>query len=250
VGGGLGGVLLSNPCNPTGQLISGEEMRAWVETSRSLACTLILDEFYSHYRYDQTELCPATSAAPFVEDVDRDPILLVDGLSKNWRYPGWRISWTVGPKTLIERISSAGSFLDGGPSHPIQKAAVPLLDPERADQEARAIQDAFQTKRDLVLKRLPEMGLTLTARPQGAFYAFPSLSGLPEPLQDGMAFFKAALKEKVIVVPGVFFDVNPGKRRSHLPSRLRDHLRISFGPKVETVSLGLDRLQAMIERHR
>jgi aspartate/methionine/tyrosine aminotransferase len=249
VGGGLGAVLLSNPCNPTGQLVSGEELRAWVDHARSLSCTLILDEFYSHYLYDEDTLSsvPACSAAAYVEDVNQDPVLLVDGLSKNWRYPGWRISWTVGPKDLIERISSAGSFLDGGPSHPIQRAAIPLLEPDRADQEARAIQATFGAKRDLVLRRLPEMGLQLASAPKGAFYVFPCLSGLPQSLQDGMAFFKAALEKKVIVVPGVFFDVNPGKRRSHLPSRLRDHLRISFGPNLKTLSLGLDRLQAMIE---
>jgi len=252
VGGGLGAVLLSNPCNPTGQLISGSEMRDWVNTATRLSCTLILDEFYSHYLYGAPaeHSTPACSAAAFVGDVNRDPVLLVDGLSKNWRYPGWRISWTVGPKVLIERISSAGSFLDGGPSHPIQKAAIPLLDPHRADQEARAIQKAFKVKRDCVLERLPLMGMEIAAAPQGAFYAFPNLSKLPASLQNGMDFFKAALAEKVIVVPGEFFDVNPGKRRSHIPSRLRQHLRISYGPSMETLELGLNRLEAMIQRHR
>jgi hypothetical protein len=250
VGGGLGSVLLSNPCNPTGQLIFGDEMRKWVDTARSLSCTLIIDEFYSHYLYGEAAdpTNAARSAASFVNDVDRDPILLVDGLSKNWRYPGWRISWTVGPKMLIERISSAGSFLDGGPSHPIQQAAIPLLDPDRANQEARAIQSVFKAKRDLILERLPQMGMQLAAPPQGAFYAFPNLENLPPGLQNGMDFFKAALEEKVIIVPGEFFDVNPGKRRSHIPSRLRKHCRISYGPSIETLRSGLDRLAAIIQR--
>jgi N-succinyldiaminopimelate aminotransferase len=58
------------------------------------------------------------SAARYVEDVDRDPVVLIDGLTKNWRYPGWRVSWTVGPKSVIDAVASAGSFLDGGGSRP------------------------------------------------------------------------------------------------------------------------------------
>ena len=46
------------------------------------------------------------SAASQVEDVDRDPVIIVDGLTKNWRYPGWRISWTLGPKEVIHAIAS------------------------------------------------------------------------------------------------------------------------------------------------
>jgi aspartate/methionine/tyrosine aminotransferase len=94
------------------------------------------------------------------------------------------------------------------------------------------------------------MGMQIAAAPQGAFYAFPDLAGLPPALQNGMDFFKAALTEKVIVVPGEFFDVNPGKRRSHIPSRLRNHLRISYGPSFDTVQVGLDRLEALINRHK
>ena len=72
------------------------------------------------------------SAAGYVEDVDADPVVVVDGLTKNWRYPGFRLSWTVAPKSVIERVSSAGSFLDGGAPHAPQLAALPLLELERA----------------------------------------------------------------------------------------------------------------------
>ena len=94
------------------------------------------------------------------------------------------------------------------------------------------------------------MGMELAVAPEGAFYTFPSLSKLPEALQNGMDFFQAALEKQVIVVPGVFFDVNPGKRRSHLPSRLRNYVRISFGPHIDTVALGLSRLEELISEHR
>ena len=248
VGMGLGGVLLSNPCNPTGHVIHSGMLAEWIRVSRELSCALLFDEFYAHYTYGDTP-CP-TSAAACVEDVDSDPVLIVDGLTKNWRYPGWRVSWTVGPKDIIRRLASAGSFLDGGPAHPMQTAAIPLLDPGVADREAAAIRTAFSAKRDLMVTRLREMGMRLDHPPQGAFYCFPALDGLPEPLRDGMRFFEAALAHQVICVPGEFFDVNPGKRRSHLPSRLKHHIRLSFGPDIQAVRTGLDRLEAMIQSAR
>ena len=251
VGKGLGAVLLSNPCNPTGQVVRGRDMRAWVETSRKLGCALILDEFYSHYLYDAAAASEgaSTSAARFVEDVNEDPVILVDGLTKNWRYPGFRLAWTVGPRDVIERLTSAGSFLDGGPPHPMQRAALPLLAREHADREALAIQKAFAEKRWMMLERIRELGLGLDHVPLGAFYCFVSLENLPPALQDGHAFFRAALEREVIVVPGEFFDVNPGKRRSHIPSRLKSYVRLSFGPESEVVREGMDRLAGMIRDH-
>src|SRR3954467_4794579 len=114
LGRGFGAILMSNPCNPTGKLVRGQELADWVAIARELDCALLLDEFYSHYVWDGDE--GVVSAARYVEDVDRDPIVVFDGLTKNWRYPGWRVSWTVGPKKVIEAITSAGSFLDGGAS--------------------------------------------------------------------------------------------------------------------------------------
>lgn len=249
MGKGLGALLLSNPCNPTGQAIRGRDLQEWVAACRDLSCTLIVDEFYSHYLYGEAaeEDAPALSACRYVEDVDRDPVVVVDGLTKNWRYPGWRLSWTVGPRDVIERITSAGSFLDGGPPHPIQRAALPLIDREHADREAAAIRQNFGAKRTTVLERVRAMGMELDVEPTGSFYAFVRLSSLPPSLRDGMDFFRAALEQQVIVVPGEFFDVNPGKRRGHIPSRLKQYVRLSFGPSADVVELGLDRLAAIVE---
>ena len=250
-GKGLGALLLSNPCNPTGHAIQGQVLADWVAACRDLGCVLMVDEFYSHYLYGEAAAeGPALSAARYVEDVNRDPVVLIDGVTKNWRYPGWRISWTVGPAEVIERITSAGSFLDGGPSHPIQKAALPLIREDVANREAMAIQETFGRKRALVLDRLSAMGIQVDAAPTGSFYAFGRLSELPEALRDGMSFFRRALEEKVIVVPGEFFDVNPGKRRGHIPSRLKEYVRISFGPEEQTVREGLCRLEGIIDSER
>jgi aspartate/methionine/tyrosine aminotransferase len=244
LGRGLSALLLSNPCNPTGKHVAGEELRRWVTVARELECTLLLDEFYSHYLYSGSN--PTESAARYVENVDHDPVVLFDGLTKNWRYPGWRVTWAVGPRQVIQAFASAGSFLDGGGSKPLQRAAIQLLAPELVLQETRAIQRAFRTKRDRMLARLGALGVRFDLLPEGTFYGWGNLEALPPPLNDGMGFFRAALERKVITVPGEFFDVNPGKRRSGRASRFRSYVRFSFGPPGDVIDRAMGRLEELL----
>ncbi len=250
LGRGLKALLISNPCNPTGQLVEGNELQRWVQMARRYRTSLILDEFYSHYIYTgEPESGPKlVSAAEYVEDVNTDPIIIVDGLTKGWRYPGWRISWTVGPKEVIDTIASAGSFLDGGANNPFQMQVLDLLEPECVLQDSAATQAHFRHKRDYMLERLYAMGITVEAEPMGTFYVWANLEELPEPLNDGLQFFKAGLEENVITVPGVFFDVNPERRRTH--ARYRHYSRISFGPEMAALERGLDALEKVIEQHK
>jgi hypothetical protein len=250
LGRGLSALLVSNPCNPTGQLMEGKELSAWCDLARECQCSMIFDEFYSHYIYTGEKAAnpKMVSAAEFVENVDKDPVVIVDGLTKNWRYPGWRISWTLGPKTVIEAIASAGSFLDGGANHPFQNAALPLLDPKNAVAETLAIQKHFGKKRALLLSRLKKLNIGTDAAPAGAFYVWANLAKLPRPLDDGMNFFREGLNEKVIVVPGVFFDVNPGNRRA--TARYKNYCRISFGPEIEKLELGLNVFERVIKKFK
>ena len=250
LGRGLSALLLSNPCNPTGKLVYGDEMARWVGVARELDCALLIDEFYSHYIYrDGLGELPIASAAAHVEDVTRDPVVLFDGLTKNWRYPGWRVTWALGPRSVIEALASAGSFLDGGGSKPLQRAAIPLLAPDYVRKETLAIHQAFREKRDWIVPRLEKLGVKLDAPPDGTFYAWGSVAKLPPPLNDGMGFFRAALEKKVITVPGEFFDVNPGKRRRGGASRYRNYVRFSFGPSKESLALGIQRLEELVREH-
>ncbi len=218
--------------------------------AREYRCALILDEFYSHYIYgeDADKDPRLVSAAAYVEDVDTDPVIIIDGLTKNWRYPGWRISWTLGPKDVINAIASAGSFLDGGANHPFQRDVIALLDRERVMKEARAIQRHFGEKRQYTIERLRAMGIRVDAPPKGTFYVWADLSQLPPPLHEGLSFFEAGLRQRVITVPGVFFDVNPERRREF--ARYQHYTRISFGPDMKTLKQGLESLACMVSEHQ
>jgi N-succinyldiaminopimelate aminotransferase len=246
-GRGLSALLLSNPCNPTGKVIQGAELDGWVGVAREVGCTLLIDEFYSHYIWtDSGDGSGMVSAARYVENVDADPVVLFDGLTKNWRYPGWRTTWIVGPRQVIEAVSSSGSFLDGGGSKPLQRSAVPLLAPALACAEAAAIRQAFLRKRTILGEGLAAAGVRFDLAPEGTFYWWGDVSALAPSINTGMSFFRAALERQVICVPGEFFDVNPGKRRSGRPSRFRNYVRFSFGPEERSVTEGVRRIQELV----
>jgi aspartate/methionine/tyrosine aminotransferase len=244
LGRGLSALLVSNPANPTGKVVGGAELEAWVHLGRSLDCALLIDEFYAHYVW-AAPIAPR-SAAAYVRDVNKDPVVLFDGLTKNWRYPGWRVTWTVGPKSVIEAVASAGSFLDGGGSKPLQRAAIALFEPDHVERELQAIHAAFRPKRERLLEGLRALGVRVNPAPEGTFYVWGDLSGLPAPLSEGMALFRAALEHQVITVPGEFFDVNPGKRRRGRASRFRNHARFSFGAPMDVLERALERLGNLV----
>lgn len=243
LGKGLSALLLSNPGNPTGNVIKNGELKKWVTLGRELECAIIFDEFYSHYIYDTEQL--SISATEHVEDVNSDPIIILDGLTKNWRYPGLRISWTIAPKPLIDACISAGSFLDGGASHPVQSLAVSLISKAQAEKEAKSIKDSFQAKRDYMCSELSRLGITSNL-PKGAFYTWGNLSGLPESIRTGRDLFTKCLEKNLIIVPGEFFDINPGKRRPKRTASFEHYARFSFGPPIEELKLGVKILEEVI----
>ncbi len=243
----LNALLVSNPCNPTGNVLRGPELAAWVDLCRRQACTLLIDEFYSHFFYG--EPAGGVSTAAHVRNVDEDPVVIFDGLTKCFRYPGWRLGWVVAPREIIRTITAAGSFLDGGPSRLAQRAALEVLEPARADQETSAVRHTFARKQRLTLECLAAMGVTFPGRPEGTFYVWGCVAGLPAPLNTGEGFMREGFKHRVLTVPGEFFDVNPARGRPG-PSPLEAYVRFSFGPPEDNLTAGLDRLAKMVAQAR
>lgn len=243
----LDAFVFSNPCNPTGNLIEGNELESYVNAAREHNCTLIIDEFYSHFIYDGEQPGQGpVSAAKYVEDVNHDSVVIVDGLTKSFRYPGWRIGWAIGPKNMMDTLGRAASAIDGGASQPIQRAALQVLEPKRADQETEALRKVFSRKRNIMVNSLKEMGIVPFPEPKGTFYAWADISQLPEPLNQADSFFRHALEEKVMTVPGYFFDINPGQKRNQ-DSPFNQWIRFSFGPAEDNMKMGLERLAKMIK---
>lgn len=242
--------VFSNPCNPTGEVIQGETLKRYVEIARKESCLLGCDEFYSHFIYsdDGTPAQGPVSALEFVEDVENDPVVVFDGLTKSYRYPGWRAGWAVGPKHIIEQMNRAASAVDGGPSMLTQRAALEALKPDRVATTTKALRNEFAKKRDYMLKELKDMGIEPAQAPNGTFYIWANIEKLPAPINDADDFFFACLEEKVMTVPGHFFDVRPYRVRP-AEEPYRHWVRLSYGPDMETVKKGLKRMRDVIQKY-
>lgn len=245
----LDAFLLSNPCNPTGHVIKGEELNAYLRIAKQQNCALIIDEFYSHFIYENGKPASApVSSAEYIEDVNSDSVLIVDGLTKSFRYPGWRMAWALGPKNIIENLGRAASAIDGGPSVPIQKAALPLFESERVDKETKALREVFSKKQNIILNSLQENGIVCSPDANSTFYIWADISKLPTPLNNADVFFKEALKRKVITVPGYMFDIHPGIKQKD--SKFNQYIRFSYGPTEENLIMGLERITELIKSYQ
>lgn len=244
--------IFSNPCNPTGQVIKDEAMDRYINAARKENCLLGADEFYATFSYneDGSPAEKAVSALPYVKDINRDPVIVFDGLTKGFRYPGWRAGWAIGPKYLIEMINRAASAVDGGPSTMVQRGVIEELAEGHAEAELLATRKEFAVKRKMMMEGLAELGIHTPAnQPLGTFYLWASIENLPGKLSDADYFFHACLQKKVITVPGHFFDVRPFRvRPTNEP--YRHWVRFSYGPNRQTIKTALERIAQVIKEHR
>ena len=244
--------VFSSPCNPTGQVIKDEAMDRYIEAARKENCLLGADEFYATFSYneDGSPAEKAVSALPYVKDINRDPVIVFDGLTKGFRYPGWRAGWAIGPKYLIEMINRAASAVDGGPSTMVQRGVIEELAEGHAEAELLATRKEFAVKRKMMMEGLAELGIHTPAnQPLGTFYLWASIENLPGKLSDADYFFHACLQKKVITVPGHFFDVRPFRvRPTNEP--YRHWVRFSYGPNRQTIKTALERIAQVIAEHR
>lgn len=245
----LNAFLFSNPCNPTGHVVRGRELKEYLQVARERDCTLIVDEVYSHFIYSGTSPGHGpVSAAEYIRDVNEDPVIIMDGLTKSFRYPGWRLAWLLSSEKVTTQLGEAASSVDGGPSVPLQTAALQLFEPARADLDATVLRGVFSRKRNLAISRLRESGIMVSDDSTSTFYIWGDISNLPGALNQADVFFREALARKVITVPGTIFDIHPGQEGGGVA--FNQHIRFSFGPPEHDLMKGIERIVAMIQSHK
>ena len=182
----------------------GEELADWVAIGRELDCALLFDEFYSHYIWTgRPGALPVESAARYVEDVDRDPVVIFDGLTKNWRYPGLA-------RDLDRRAEEGDRGVSPARARSSTAAARARCSARRSScstpthvdgRDAARSTTAFRREaRPMLLAACERLGVRFDRVPEGTFYAGATSARLPAPLEHGMGFFRAALEQKVITV--------------------------------------------------
>ncbi|CAM5602258.1 pyridoxal phosphate-dependent aminotransferase [Mycolicibacterium aubagnense] len=194
----LKGVLFASPANPTGAVIPVEALRALVETADRLGIAVISDEIYHRLAYG----APDTTALAFGRDVT-----VINSFSKYYCMTGWRIGWMVLPEKLVRPVERIAQSLYISAPELSQVAAMEAF---RATEQLEAVKARYAWNRELLMRRLPELGFALAAPMDGAFYAFCDVSRLTN---DSMAFAGKMLAEAhVAATPGRDFDPLQGHR--------------------------------------
>jgi aspartate/methionine/tyrosine aminotransferase len=194
----LKGVLFASPANPTGSVIPAGDLEELVRVGGELGIAAISDEIYHRLAYS----APDVTALSF-----SDEVTVINSFSKYYCMTGWRVGWMVLPEPLVRAVERIAQSLYISPPELSQRAAIAAFG---ASAELDAIRDRYVGNRELLMRRLPELGFRLAAPMDGAFYAFCDVSGLTN---DSMAFARRMLAEAhVAATPGRDFDPFEGHR--------------------------------------
>ena len=223
-------LVLNSPSNPTGAVYTPAQLRELCEVLDRYPNVLVIsDEIYEHMVYAPNE---QWSVARFSEDFARRTIL-VQGVSKSYSMTGWRIGWTASSKELAAAMGKLQSQSTSNPTSFAQAGAIAALE-GGVDQNMMA---EFEKRGKVIRELLNDVPGWECARPEGAFYAFPKVSGIfgvmvekDTQLQsaDDIAAYLLRVA-KVAVVPGEGFGAP-------------DHLRFSYANSMENIKEGIRRI--------
>ena len=214
-------MILNSPSNPTGAAYTKAELRALADVLvRHPRVMILTDDMYEHLLYDGLEFTTLLQAAP--ELYDRT--LTTNGVSKAYAMTGWRIGYAGGPEPLIKAMAKVEGQSTSNPCSVAQWAAVEALNGPQDFIPARA--KVFEGRRDLVVSMLNQASGVECAKPEGAFYVYPSIKALigktapSGKVIDTDEVFASELlgDEGVAVVFGAAFGLSPFFRISYATS--------------------------------
>ena len=221
-------LILPFPNNPTGSVMSRDELAKIVDVIIEKDLFVLSDEIYAELTYGEKH----TSIAEFPGMKERT--IVINGFSKSYAMTGWRLGYAVGPEVIIKQMIKLHQFSIMCAPSTSQFAAVEALKNGDADVEMMA--EAYDQRRRFLIHELRRMGLP-TFEARGAFYVFPCIKG------TGMTSEEFATRllqeEKVAVVPGTAFgDSGEG------------YLRISYAYSLRELRAALAKLESFVNRLR
>ncbi len=212
------GVIVASPANPTGTIIPEDELRAIAAVCRDRGIRVLSDEIYHGLSY----VGPARSLLEEMPDA-----LVISSFSKYFSMAGWRLGWLVVPPALVAAARARMGNLFLTPPSLSQHAGLAAFD---CRDELEGHIASYRRNRDLLLDRLPALGLTRIAPPDGAFYIYADIGHLTD---DSLAFCTRLLEATgVATAPGIDFDPVDGHR----------FMRFSFAVSTAQVEDALARM--------
>ena len=221
-------VLLNSPHNPTGTVLTRDELQAVADLAIEHDLVVITDEVYEHLTFDGAEHVPLATLPGMFERT-----LTLSSAGKSYSFTGWKVGWATGPAELVGAVLAAKQWLTFTSGSPLQPAVAVALDEE--PDFPRTLARDLQERRDLLLAGLDAAGIRAFV-PQGTYFATASVRELGWP--DGMAFC-LALPERagVVAIPTQVFYDDPGD-----PAAGRDLVRFAFCKSRQVIEDGVTRL--------
>jgi len=224
-------IILNTPNNPTGRVLTREELEGVAELCRRYDAYVITDEVYEHILYDGEHIPVATLPEM------RDRTITISGASKTYGVTGWRIGTIVAPSRVTDAIRKVHDFLTVGAPAPLQEgvaAAIETLGPEYYERLAAD----YRVRRDVLYGRLLEVGFQ-AERPQGAYYILADFSEISDLPDDEFSYWLTR-EIGVAPVPGSSFYSDPAAGR-----RL---VRFAFCKTTDVLEEAAERLASLRER--
>lgn len=219
-------VILCYPSNPTGQVLTEQELADLAQLLEDRELFILSDEIYSELVYGVRHQSIATIGKL------RDKTIVINGLSKSHAMTGWRVGFTLAPAYITEHMVKVHQYNVTCASSVSQYAALEAL--TVGVDDALPMRNAYEVRRDYVYDRLLAMGFELE-KPNGAFYLFPSIAKFGLSSQDFT--MRLLYEEHVAVVPGDAFT-----------SYGEGYIRISYAYSQEVLEESLDRLERFVSK--
>ena len=227
-------ILLNSPHNPTGIVYNKNELEEIAQIAKKYNLIIISDEIYEKLIYDGEE---HVSIASLSEDA-YERTIVINGLSKTYAMTGWRVGYTASSAKLAKIMSSVQSHMTSNVCSISQYAALEAL--TGPQDSINMMKNAFEERRNFMMKKLEEIDEVSFIKPQGAFYIMvdityfigKSINGVK--INNSIEFAKMLLEEeKVAVIPGAAFG-------------LENFIRLSYATSMEVIEEGLDRIKSFL----
>jgi aspartate aminotransferase len=224
-------MFLNSPSNPTGSCYSKKELQALGEVLKSHPQIVVLaDDIYEHIHWAEDPFCSIATACPDLID----QVVTINGVSKCYAMTGWRIGYAGGPKEVIRAMTTIQSQITSNPCSISQAAAAAALD---GDQSCvKPMVDAYKERSSYIVNTLNEIPGFECREGEGAFYAFPRVTGAMKAkgLETDAELVKLFLNEAdVVMVPGTPFGAS-------------GYVRISFACSIEDLMRAASRIKAAL----
>jgi len=222
------GALVASPANPTGTVLSADELAALSKALQARGGHLVVDEIYHGLTYGLD--------AASVLQVD-DSAFVLNSFSKYFGMTGWRLGWLVAPPAAVPDLEKLAQNLYISASSIAQHAALACFSAESmAIFEQR--REAFRERRDYLLPALRELGFRIEVEPQGAFYLYADVSAFTDDAQAFCAHFLET--EHVAFTPGLDFGFH----------RANQHVRLAYTQEVPRLREAVARIARGLKRFR